>query len=367
VSATIAVALRLPLAEFALELEFESSARCIGVFGPSGSGKTSLLEAIAGWRKDARGRIAIAGRTLLDNAPGASGANVALHRRSIGYVPQDALLFPHWNVERNLRAHAAPESARAGDFERAVETLGLAALLARDTSSLSGGERQRVALARALISRPALFLLDEPLGGVDFGLRRRILPWLVRVKQATSAPMIFVSHDPTEVQVLCDEVIALERGRVRARGPAVSTLRALLAREDRFENVLEGSVVHLGASTASVDIGGAEVSVARDGLEIGERVSFSLGSNDVLLALSPPEGISARNMLAGVVESVETGEAGTRVDLALAAKSRVLLSATVSAEAALQLRIAPGRGMFAVFKSSSCQVLSPHPRERAAP
>ncbi|MEO6708527.1 MAG: molybdenum ABC transporter ATP-binding protein [Planctomycetota bacterium] len=359
-SATISIAVHLEQAGFSLDVELESSSRCVGIFGPSGSGKTSLLEAIAGWRKGARGRIEIGGRTLLDDA---KKIDLPLHQRNIGYVPQDALLFPHWNVERNLRAHESSKQASPQEFDRAVETLGIAELLSRDTTTLSGGERQRVALARALISRPALFLLDEPLGGVDLGLRRRILPWLVRLKAASQAPILFVSHDPTEVQVLCDEVIALDHGAVRARGPATATLRALLSREDRFENVLEGSVVHLGPGTARIDVGGAEIHIARDSLELGSRVAFSLGSDDVLLALSPPQGLSARNALAATVESVEAGAAGTRVDLRLAAKSRVLLSATVSAEAVAQLGIAAGRGMFAVFKSSSCQVLSPQPRD----
>ncbi|HUR27560.1 MAG TPA: molybdenum ABC transporter ATP-binding protein [Planctomycetota bacterium] len=362
-NATLSVAIRLPLADFELDVEFASSARCLGIFGASGSGKTSLLESIAGWRKEARGRIEVAGRVLLDRGPHGPGTSVPVHRRGIGYVPQDALLFPHWSVERNLRAHAAADDASPASFERAVLTLGIRSLLARDVTTLSGGERQRVAFARALLARPALFLFDEPLGGVDVGLRRRILPWLVRLKAATSAPMIFVSHDPTEVQVLCDEVVALERGRVRAHGPAAATLRALLAREDRFENVLEGTVVELGASTARVDVSGAEIHVARDGLESGARVAFSLGSDDVLLALAPPQGLSARNALPATVEGVVPGSAGTRVDLALAATARVLLSATVSAEAVEQLRIAPGRALYAVFKSSSCQVLSPKAHE----
>ncbi len=359
-SATLSLALRLKLADFPLEVEFESSAKCIGIFGPSGSGKTSLLEAIAGWRKDARGRIVVAGRTLLDDS---DGTNVPLHRRNIGFVPQDALLFPHWNVERNLREHASARDGHAADFQRAVEMLGIGALLGRATATLSGGERQRVAFARALISRPALYLFDEPLGGVDIGLRRRILPWLVRLKAAIEVPILFVSHDPTDVQVLCDEVIALERGRVRARGPAAATLRALLSQEERFENVLEGTDVQLGASTALLDVDGAKIHVARDSLEQGSRVAFSLGSDDVLLANSPPEGLSARNVLAANVESVAACARGSRVDLTLAAKSRVLLSSTVSAEAVEQLRIAPGRKLFAVFKSSSCHVLSPQPRE----
>ncbi len=373
----LAVSLRLSLAQFELNVEFESNARCLGLFGPSGSGKTSLLEAIAGWRRDARGRVAVAGHVLSDSA---TGARVPLHGRGIGYVPQDALLFPHWNVERNLRAHRRPQRASnpgdaEGEFERAVDMLGLGDLLRRSTDTLSGGERQRVALARALISRPALLLFDEPLGGVDVSLRRRILPWLVRLRDAVDVPIVFVSHDPTEVQVLCDEVIALERGQVCARGAPAATLRALFSREERFENVLEGRVVHLGASTARVNVGGVdsstgvEIHVTRGNFDVGQRVAFALGSDDVLLALTPPAGLSARNVIPCVVESIEVQSHGSRVDLRLAPGALgapgtlVQLSATVSAEAIAQLGIAPGLGLYAVFKSSSCQLLSPQERE----
>lgn len=309
-----------------------------------------------------RGRIVVDGRVLHDDA---QGVRLALHARGIGYVPQDALLFPHWSVERNLREAARrpatsgePARGHAADFARAVEVLGLGQLLARAPQTLSGGERQRVALARALVSRPALLLFDEPLGGVDLELRRRILPWLVRLRDATQVPIVFVSHDPTEVQVLCDEVIAIERGALRAQGPAGATLRRLLAAQERFENVFEGVVVAIGASTAVLDVGGAKLHVARGRLVQGERASFGLGSDDVLLALAPPNGLSARNVLAARVEALTACAGGSRIDLALDAHAHVPLSATLSAEAVAQLSIQPGLALFAVFKSSSCALLS---------
>ena len=353
------IALELQLAEFALRVRFESDARCVGVFGPSGSGKTSLLEAIAGWREGLRGRIAVGDRVLHDDA---RKLRLALHERRIGYVPQDALLFPHWSVERNLqeaaRRSADGEGERAAEIARAVEVLGLAQLLARAPDTLSGGERQRVALARALVSRPALFLFDEPLGGVDVELRRRILPWLRRIRDVASVPIVFVSHDPVEVQVLCDEVVVLERGELREHGPAGATLRRWLRAQERFENVFEGRVVEVGASTARLDVGGAQLHVARGRLGVGSHAAFSVASDDVLLALAPPAGLSARNVLAARVESVTACAGGSRVDLRLAASSNVPLSATLSCEAVAQLEIAPGLGVFAVFKSSSCKPLA---------
>jgi molybdate transport system ATP-binding protein len=362
VTTLLSIALQLELADFALRVEFESRARCVGIFGPSGSGKTSLLEAIAGWRKGLRGRIAVGERVLHDDT---RGIRCALHERGIGYVPQDALLFPHWSVERNLREaarrpipNAGPERAASADFSRAVEVLGLSQLLARVPATLSGGERQRVALARALVSRPALLLFDEPLGGVDVELRRRILPWLVRMRDATEIPIVFVSHDPTEVQVLCDEVVVLDRGELRAQGPSGITLRRHLAGQERFENVFEGVVVEVGASTACVDVGGAHVHVTRGRLAQGARVSFALGSDEVLLALTRPSGISARNVLAARVEALTTCSEGSRIDLALHAPTYVPLSATLSSEAVAQLSITAGLELFAVFKSSSCGLLA---------
>jgi len=359
VTPRLQIALELQLAEFALRVRFESDARCVGIFGPSGCGKTSLLEAIAGWRDGIRGRIAVGERVLHDDA---RGLRLSLRERGIGYVPQDALLFPHWSVLRNLqeaaRRSAAGERERAAEIARAVEVLGLAQLTARAPDTLSGGERQRVALARALVSRPALFLFDEPLGGVDLELRRRILPWLRRIRDMASVPIVFVSHDPAEVQVLCDEVVVLERGELRAHGPAGATLRAWHSRSERFENVFEGLVVEVGASTARVDVGGACVQVARGSLRIGERACFALDSDDVLLALDPPRGLSARNGLNARVKAVTACAGGSRVDLELEGCAGVLLSATLSSEAVAQLSITTGRAVVAVFKSSSCGLLA---------
>ncbi len=369
--ARLSMDLRLELAHFTLEVACESGARCLGIFGPSGSGKTSLLEALAGWRRGARGRAALGAHVLFDTDRGEA---LPLHVRRVGYVPQDALLFTHWNVERNLRAGMGRSGADAENealLLRTVELLDLSKLLSRSTAALSGGERQRVALGRAVLSRPALLLLDEPLGGVDLTLRRRILPWLVRLRDAALAPMVFVSHDPTEVQVLCDEVLALERGTVVARGAPGATLRRVLSREERFENVLEGSVGELGLGTARVDVGEVGVHVTRGQLRAGERVAFALGSDDVLLAREAVAGLSARNVLPCRVLALTAGQGGVRVDLHLGPGQAVApgqdvpapLSATLTAEAVRELCLEPGRAAFAVFKSSSCRVLSPRDRD----
>jgi molybdate transport system ATP-binding protein len=352
--------IRLPLASFVLDVDCRSGARSLGVFGPSGSGKTSLVEAIAGWRAPVTGRVAVAGRTLFD---GAAGIVLPIEARGLGYVPQDALLWPHWSVERNVRA-GARRGGTASELEALVvhtaEVLEIQHLLQRPVTRLSGGERQRVALARALVSRPACLLLDEPLGALDLPLRRRILPYLMRVRDEFGLPTIFVSHDATEVQALCDEVVVLEAGRVVAQGAPAEVLRHVRAGERSFDNVLPGIVVASsnGVATVALDAGGS-VHVPAAGQSVGVRAVFALGADDILVALDAPTRISARNVLAAVVERVELAPDGdARVDARLSSGSGARLSTSLTRRSAEDLALATGQAVFLVFKTNSCRVLS---------
>lgn len=350
--------LRLPLAHFALELDVESDARCLGVFGPSGAGKTSLLEALAGWRTPAAGRLRVGATVLFD---GEAGVSLAIERRGAGYVPQDALLFPHWDVGRNLRAgaaRAAGAQAPEGLVRDTCALLEIEHLLSRSTAQLSGGERQRVALARALVSRPGFLLLDEPLGSLDVALRRRILPYLLRVRERTEVPMVFVSHDATEVQALCDEVLVLERGRVRARGVPGEVLRR--ERDAQFDNVLSGRVGEVDGGTALVALeGGASVRVPGAGLTAGERAVLALGADEILLALDEPTRISARNVLPARLEGLDAvGEGDVHAVARLADGRGAALAAHLTRASADELGLRPGSRVFLVFKTHSCRVLS---------
>ena len=198
---------------FTVAPDVAPTAHTLALFGPSGSGKTSIVEAIAGIRSPQRGRIAIDGRVLLDTD---AGISVPARRRRVGYVPQDALLFPHFDVRRNI-LYATPHASIA-ERGALVELLDLGPLLDRDVESLSGGERQRVALARALHAKPDVLLLDEPLAAVDLCRRRAIVGALRRIRDDLRIPLVYVTHAPDEAVAIADYALVLERGRVVASG-----------------------------------------------------------------------------------------------------------------------------------------------------
>lgn len=200
--------------DFTLELRERFEARVVVLFGPSGAGKTSVLESIAGLRTPRRGAIRIGARTLFDSA---SDINLAPSHRRVGYVPQDLVLFPHLDVRRNL-LYGVHRSV-GHEIDSVTRLLELGHVLDRDIAGLSGGERQRVALARALMMSPAVLLLDEPLSALDIDLRSRILPYLERIRDELAMPMVYVSHDESEVQAMADWVIVLEAGRAMRSGP----------------------------------------------------------------------------------------------------------------------------------------------------
>jgi molybdate transport system ATP-binding protein len=207
----IALTLHVVLRQQSFELNVREAAsvEVLGLFGPSGSGKTSLLEAIAGIRTPDQGEIRVGDRTLFDSR---AGINVPARDRQIGYVPQDALLFPHLNVTANIQY-----GSRANGFDGLVDILDLRPLLDRRVQMLSGGEKQRVAIARALMPRPSILLLDEPLAAVDRERREVILPYVLRIRRELHVPLIYVTHDAGEMSAIADRVLTLDGGRVVAR------------------------------------------------------------------------------------------------------------------------------------------------------
>jgi molybdate transport system ATP-binding protein len=205
------------LGEFSLSAAFESEGRVTGLFGASGAGKTSLVNMIAGLLRPDRGTIVIDGETLDDTE---QRIHIPAHRRRIGYVFQDARLFPHLSVLANLdygRRMNRLEEDQAQQ-KRVTDLLDIGHLLDRRPGKLSGGERQRVALGRALLAKPRLLLLDEPLGALDEGRRAEILPYLVRLRDEARIPMVYVSHDAAEMRQLATQIVMLRGGRVSSVG-----------------------------------------------------------------------------------------------------------------------------------------------------
>src|SRR5229473_7116197 len=205
------------LGEFSLQASFESEGRVTGLFGASGAGKTSLINMIAGLLLPDRGTIAIDGETLDDVA---AHIHVPSYRRRIGYVFQDARLFPHLDVKQNLDYGRRMNRLKddPAQRKRVTDLLDIGHLLDRRPGKLSGGERQRVALGRALLSKPRLLLLDEPLGALDEGRRAEILPYLIRLRDEARIPMVYVSHDAAEMRQLATQIVLLQGGRVTALG-----------------------------------------------------------------------------------------------------------------------------------------------------
>jgi len=365
VNGALSLDIQVPLSRFDLSVAWPAGRAHLGIFGHSGSGKTTVLETIAGLRRHARGRILWGEETWLD-----TDRSIRLHpeRRGVGYVPQAGLLFPHRNVLGNLLSgrRRAAGGAEEIPVDRVLRVLELEELTSRSVASLSGGERQRVALGRALCSGPRLMLLDEPLSGLDLPLRRRILQYLIKVREEFSIPTLYVSHEATEMRLLCDEMIVLESGRVKTRGAPRDVFARPevfpMARREGFENVLEGHVGEVRDGAAELEIEpGLVLLVPDERLRRGERVAVGVRAEDLILATASPGGISAQNSVAGVVRDVHEVEAGESsvVEVVVGVgSSRVPLIVAVTRRACRQLGLDPGRPVHVIVKVQSFHLLA---------
>ena len=345
------------LAGFRLDATFTApTPGVIALFGRSGSGKSSLTNVIAGLLAPDSGTVCLDGEMLTDVR---RGLTVPVERRRIGYVFQDARLFPHLSVAGNLRygERRRRDAPTLIGFDEVVELLGLARLLERRPWQLSGGERQRVSLGRALLSQPRLLLLDEPLASLDVARREEVLPYLVALRDRLSMPMVYVSHQFDEVLRLATHLVLLEAGRVVAEGPVEEMslypeLQSVIG-PDLVGAVVDGLVTRVNADTGSAElsVGTGTLQVSLREVPLGARVRLQLLARDVILATQPVQGLSVRNALASTVIAISDDVFGAvlvRVDVGGAI---VLARITQDARRALNLR--PGDAVWTLVKAVS--------------
>jgi len=330
---------------FALDAEASWEEPCTALFGASGSGKSTVLESLAGLRREVSGEIVLAGRRVDALPP---------HRRGTGWVPQDAALFPHLCVRGNLE-FAARRVHEQRALKDAIAALEIDGLLERRADELSGGERQRVAIARALASRPRVLLLDEPLASIDRPLRARLLPFLERLPERTGVPVFLVTHDPLEVLALAQEVLVIESGRIVQQGAprsvfaSAATFGALptLGAENRFEV----RVVARAAGTLEVETrGGSRLSMVRvEGFPDPEAVAVR--GEDVMLAERDPGRVSAQNVFAADVLAVEPLGEQLLVDFAPVGAADERWRVKITPRARAVLSVEPGRRLVLLVKA----------------
>jgi molybdate transport system ATP-binding protein len=353
------VDIRLQRGTFRLDANFTAPVPGVtALFGRSGCGKTTVVNLLAGLIREGEGRLALDDEIWFDSA---RGICVPAERRRIGYVFQDARLFPHYTVRGNL-LYGAPRGATgtSSAFEELVGLLGIESLLQRRPGALSGGERQRVALGRALLAQPRLLLLDEPLASLDASRRDEVLPWLARLRDHYAIPMVFVSHQFDEVLRVATHLVVMDAGRVVAAGEvnAVSLTPALrgMVGPDAAGAVVEGRVVGIDAANelATIAIGNDVLRVSSRSLVMQQSIRVQLLARDLILAIEEPRGLSVRNQLRGSVRSIT---ADGNADLVEVDVGGVTLLARITAAATRELSLAPGSAVWVLVKAVS---FNPH-------
>ncbi|MCX8996348.1 molybdenum ABC transporter ATP-binding protein [Rhizobiaceae bacterium BDR2-2] len=334
--------------DFTLRAAFSGADGLTALSGPSGSGKTTLINLIAGLVPLQEGRIVFGGTVWNDTR---KGIFVPPHRRRIGYVFQEARLFPHISVRANLAygMGRVPKAERPARMARVAGLLRIDHLLDRRPSGLSGGEKQRVALGRALLSAPDLLLMDEPLSALDAALKAEILPDIERIRDAEGIPILYISHSMEEVARLATRVVAMEAGRVVATGgpeaalaSAIPGKRAGAFLDATIAEIMDGEGLMLARSAAGpLYLLAAPVSV-------GKAVRVFVPASEVMLSVGLPQEISALNRLSGTVAGVKEGAASVTVELDCGGET---VLAEVTRRSAERLGIAPGVALNALFKA----------------
>jgi len=347
------------LDQFALKVDLRLPGRgVVALFGPSGSGKTTLLRCFAGLQSGAAGFLRVNGESWQDDS---QGHFLAPHRRSLGYVFQQSNLFAHLSVKGNLEygMNRVPASRRKVAWQQAIELLGMETLLGRMPNDLSTGERQRVAIARALLTSPGLLLFDEPLASLDLARKQEVLPYLARLRDELSIPMLYVSHSPDEVARLADHLVVLDKGKVVAAGPLAETLSTLdlpIRLGEDVGAVVEGVVgeCDLQWHLTRVDFEGGSLWARDTGAILGARVRVRILARDVSIARGKFDSSITNVLPAVVVGQGEDEHPGlTLVRLQIGAQ---FVLARLTRRAAADLELTVGLQVWAQIKAVSLNI-----------
>jgi molybdate transport system ATP-binding protein len=341
---------------FSLDACFElPTPGVVALFGRSGCGKSTLVNVIAGLLDADAGRVVLDDIVLLDTE---LRICVPPERRRIGYVFQDARLFPHLSVASNLRyGETRAPARRYVTLDTVVDLLDLGSLMDRRTHQLSGGERQRVAIGRALLSQPNLLLLDEPLASLDTSRRDEVLPYLEILRDQLAIPMVYVSHNFDEVLRLATHIVLMDSGRAIAQGGVADMslnpgLRSIIG-ADAVGAIVDGTVIGMDATSGllRVKVGRGELNVQALSIAAGAKLRVQLLARDLIVATQAPQHVSVRNILTGVITTVTSDDAES--DLIAIDIGGTVIMARVTTAAVRELALVPGLPVWALVKAVS--------------
>ncbi|MDQ0455039.1 molybdenum ABC transporter ATP-binding protein [Rhizobium paknamense] len=347
---TLTIDIRHRQGNFTLEATLALDAGLTVIFGPSGSGKTSLINAVAGLIRPQEGTIRFNG-VLWSDAAG--GHFLPPHRRRIGYVFQEARLFPHMSVAGNLTygQRFAPRTEKKESLERIAALLRLDHLLSRMPGQLSGGERQRVALGRALMAAPQLLLMDEPLSALDQGLKAQILPDIERIRDHAGIPILYVTHALAEVTRLADRVVAVEEGRPRLIDSRHDLPALAESRPGSFlQAVITGHDDAEGLTLAQTPAG--PLFLRQTSLATGMRIRLFLPVSDVILGREVEGALSTLNRLPGTVRAIREDQGTVTVHVDCGGE---IIRAEITHRSLLALQLAEGVSVTLFFKAVSIE------------
>lgn len=348
--------------DFELDLDFEATPGFTILFGPSGAGKTTLLNCVAGLSAPDVGRITVGHRVVFDSS---AGLNIRVAVRRFGYVFQNLALFPHMTVDQNVSygLHHLSIGDRAKRVSDILQAFRIAHLTGRTVRDISGGESQRTALARTLVTDPQVLLLDEPLAALDGATKGHIIDDLREWNRTHRIPILYVTHSREEVFALGERVIILEAGRIVAQGtphevmtaPQQESVAQLAGFENIFDAVVEAVRPERGTMTCCLFEAGARLSLetplVRGG--VGTQLRVGIRAGDILLATSPPAGLSARNIIAGRILSLDQRD----VIVSARVRSAVEMEVHLTLAARDSLHLESGQQVWLVIKTHSCHLM----------